>query len=87
MNEDVPDYVTEQGPEYVKWWTAREAYIAAHYSETPTIDKYLITIETEVEFTRENDGVFNEHDVELWLRTGEIDLDPGHQVIKIEKVT
>ncbi len=86
MSDDIPDFVAKQGPGYVKWWARREAYIEKNYTDNPTIDIYLITLETEVQFARENDGVLSEHDVEMWLRTGQVDLDPGHKILKIKKV-
>jgi len=73
-------------PEFYKWWSAKEKYVVRHYTENPHIDKYLVTVETEVEFARENDGVLNEHDVEMWLQAGEIELEPGHRILKIKKV-
>lgn len=89
MAEDVPDYVKEQGPEYVAWWEAREKLIEAHQYDSIDghIDKYMVTVEYEVPFSREHDGILNEHDVEMWLKTGDMDFGALDQkIIKVQKV-
>ncbi len=87
----IPDFITEQGSEYIKWWKAKERYIEAHNTEDHPdhqdhTDKYLVTIEYEVEFSRENDGVLNAHDAEMWLKTGDIDWGMcDFKILKIKK--
>lgn len=86
---DIPEYVIEASagdPDFLDWYVKKEKYIEAHYTENPVLDTYVITLETTVQFARENDGVLNEDDVGKWLKIGEIDLDPGHRIIKIKKV-
>lgn len=74
-------------PIFKKWWDEREKFIeVSHIDENDHQDTYLITIQTEVVFSRENDGIVDEDDVKMWLRVGEIDLVPGHKVIDIKKV-
>jgi len=88
MAEDVPDYVKEQGPEYVAWWVAREKLVEAHQDDPGDghIDKYVVTVEYEVRFSQEHDGVLNEHDVEMWLRTGDVDWGMGEsKILKVRK--
>jgi hypothetical protein len=74
-------------PVFKKWWDEREKFIEIFYRDKGDHqDTYLITIQTEAVFSRENDGVVDELDVEMWLRVGEIELDPGYKIIDIKKV-
>lgn len=78
---EIPDYIKEEAkkdPDYLIWWLAKEKRIAERNTEEHQgeehQDNYLITVEFEVAFSQENDGVLNAHDVEMWLRTGDLDL-------------
>ena len=73
----IPPYILEmakEDPTYIAWWTAKEAHIEKHYTDNDHTDKYLVTLEVEVEFSRENDGVLNAHDALMWMKTGEVDF-------------
>jgi len=52
------------------WWSKRDDWIEAHYIEHPHIDKYVVTVQIETSFARENDGVHNVQQAREWLRHG-----------------
>ena len=87
---NIPDYVKEiakDDPAYAEWYMQKEQYIKEHLTECPHEDTYVVTVDIEVTFARENDGVLNECDAEMWLKGGGIleSNDGVYQVLKVRK--
>jgi hypothetical protein len=73
-----------------EWQAKRGKWIEEHYTETPHIDKYIITLELDAEFAQENDMVHNAEEAMEWLRFGDlggiIDTATEIKVLKVRKV-
>jgi len=68
------------------WWFQREKWIEEHYTDNPHIDKYVVTVQIETSFARENDGVRNVQEAEEWLKHGSIlEITEDVKVIKVER--
>lgn len=68
------------------WWAQREKWIEEHHTETPHIDKYVVTVEVEIAFAQENDGVRNAEEAAEWLRHGDVlESADDYKIIKVEK--
>ena len=86
----LPEFVAEvakDDPTYPAWYEKKERYIAEHYTETPKLETYIVTVEVEVSFARENDGVLDEHDAEMWLKGGDVltDNDGAYEIKSVRK--
>lgn len=87
---EVPEYVKEiakDDPAYAEWYTKKEQYIEEHNTEHPQEDTYVVTVEMEITFARENDGVLNEEDAKMWLKGGDIlqSNDGDYKILKVRK--
>jgi len=70
-----------------EWWAQRAKWIDEHYTENPHMDKYIVTIEVEISFAQENDGVHNVEEAEEWLKHGDIiESAEDYKIIKVRKV-
>ena len=81
----LPEYVKEiakSDPAYPEWYAKKERYIEEHYTETPKLETYVVTVEVEISFARENDGVLDAHDAEMWLKGGNLMHDYDEYEIK-----
>jgi len=68
------------------WWAKREKWIDEHYTDTPHVDKYIVTVEIETSFARENDGVRNAEEAREWLNHGDIlEIAEDLKVISVRK--
>jgi len=54
------------------WWAQRAKWIEVNYTDNPQRDTYIVTVEVEITFARENDGVRNEAEAQEWLKHGDI---------------
>jgi len=69
-----------------KWWAQREKWVDEHYTDTPHIDKYIITVEIETSFAQENDGVRNAQEAREWLNHGDIfEIAEAVKIISVRK--